>query len=146
MRFVDAPPPREATLALYDSVRWTGYTRDPERLLHAIAHSTYVTSAWDGERLVGLARAISDEATVWFLQDLLVPPDRQRTGLGRALLDRCHARFENVSRGVLLTEDDTAPFYERQGWERARTRGVVTCWVNRSLSPDGPPSPSQPPE
>lgn len=136
MKIVDEPPPREAVLALYESVRWTGYTREPDRLVRAIENSTYVTCAWDGDRLVGLARAISDDATVWFLQDLLVPPDRQRSGLGRTLLDRCAARFEHVSRGVLLTEDDVAPFYERQGWERAEARGVVTCWINRPTPRD----------
>ncbi len=128
-RFEDAPPAPDATRALYEAVGWTDYARDP-RLLEGLAASTYVTAAYEGERLLGLARCVSDGATIWFLQDLLVLPERQSAGLGRALLARCRARFAGVKRGVLLTEESAAGFYEREGWTRPGGLGVVTCWID----------------
>lgn len=126
LRFEDRPPPQVAVTRLYESVGWTGYTRDHARLLRGLAASTYVTSAWDEDECVGLARAISDEATVWFLQDLLVLRERQRQGIGRALLERCEERFADVSRGVLLTEGAAVDFYLATGWTKAEAHDLVS--------------------
>ena len=63
-------------LSLYESVGWAAYTRDPELLTRAIRSSSFVVTARDEQgRLVGLARAISDDATICYLQDILVAPD-----------------------------------------------------------------------
>ena len=51
---------RKGLLELYEDVGWTAYTDEPERLERAIAQSAHVVSAWDGDRLVGLARVVSD--------------------------------------------------------------------------------------
>lgn len=51
-------------LALYDSVGWSAYTREPAVLTRAIQGSSFVVTARDPDgALVGLARAISDDAT-----------------------------------------------------------------------------------
>jgi hypothetical protein len=47
---------------LFDSVGWEHRTRDPERLAQMVRGSMYGVSAYDGEALVGYARAISDGA------------------------------------------------------------------------------------
>ena len=135
MRFETRPPSLDSLLPLYESVGWTAYVRDPAGLERAVANSTYVVAAWEGERLVGLARAISDEASVWFLQDLLVHPDRQRDGLGSALIERCAARFAEVRRGVLLTDPGSAePFYEKHGWKSADGLGMTALVRDRGRS------------
>lgn len=126
VRFETTPPPIDALTALYQAVGWTAYVNDPAGLERALAHSTFVVAAWEGAWLVGLARVISDEASVWFLQDLLVHPDRQGGGIGSALMARCAARFSGVRRAVLLTDREGAgAFYERHGWKRDDALGLV---------------------
>lgn len=96
----------DEVVELYDSVGWSTYTSDPERLVEAVERSTFwVTARRDGA-LVGLARGLSDDFSIFYLQDVLVEPAVQRQGVGRALLDRCLARFEHVRQRVLLTDDD----------------------------------------
>ncbi|MCL1801506.1 MAG: GNAT family N-acetyltransferase, partial [Promicromonosporaceae bacterium] len=56
-------------LALYDSVGWTRYLRDPESLRRALDNSHRVAAAFDGDRLVGTARTISDGESIIYLQD-----------------------------------------------------------------------------
>lgn len=125
VRFETTAPPLEAVTPLYQAVGWTAYVNDPIGLERALANSTFVVAAWEAARLVGLARAISDEASVWFLQDLLVHPDRQNGGIGSALLARCVARFSDVRRGVLLTDREGAGgFYDRNGWKAVDDLGV----------------------
>ncbi len=105
-------------LSLYGSVGWTSYTNDPEVLFRAVKNSAFVISAWNaGGRLVGLARTISDDATICYLQDILVHPEHQGTGVGRALLEQVLERYGHVRQTVLITDDEPwqRAFYESMG-------------------------------
>ncbi|PQZ93892.1 GNAT family N-acetyltransferase [Arthrobacter sp. MYb227] len=110
--------PEAEIISLYDSVEWTAYTKDPQLLYQAIKNSSFVISAWnESGNLVGLARAISDDATICYLQDILVRPDFQRTGVGRALLEQVMERYGHVRQSVLITDDEPRQraFYESMG-------------------------------
>lgn len=105
-------------ISLYESVGWTTYTKDPELLLKAIKSSSFVVSAWSTEgRLVGLARTVSDDATICYLQDILVHPDLHRTGVGRALFEEVLERYRHVRQTVLITDDEPQQraFYQSMG-------------------------------
>ena len=121
----ESAPPVAAAVALYRSVGWTGY--DADRVERAFAGSTFVAAAWEGDALVGLARALSDDASVWFLQDLLVDAGHRRRGLARALVERCRTRFAHVPRAVLLTDaDGPRDFYAALGFREAGALGLVS--------------------
>lgn len=109
----------QEVLSLYDSVGWGAYTNDPANLLRAIAQSAYVVSARDADgSLIGLARTISDDATICYVQDVLVHPDHQGAGVGRALLTEIAERYSHVRQTVLVTDDEPGQraFYEAMGF------------------------------
>lgn len=116
--------PFEKLRSLYDSVGWRAYTEGPaaSQLCQAIQNSTYVVSAWIGDRLVGLARGLSDDVSIFYLQDILVYPDYQGRGIGKALLKDCLNRFRHVRMKVLLTDDrpEQLRFYESMGFTNTR--------------------------
>jgi len=114
---VDTPTTSEL-LALYEGVGWTAYTRDPHTLARGIAGSQRVVTAREGDQLVGLARVVGDGATIAYLQDVLVEPGHQRTGIGRRLVEAVFAPFAAVRQHVLLTDTDPAQraFYESLGF------------------------------
>ena len=94
-------PTRGELLTLYESVGWTAYTSDPAMLERAVAGSSYLVTARRDGVLIGLARAISDDATMCYLQDILVAPRERRTGgpARRAGLSPHHpARCASASR------------------------------------------------
>jgi GNAT superfamily N-acetyltransferase len=104
---------------LYAAVGWSAYTRDPELLAHAVRNSSFVVAARDdGGDLVGLARAISDDSTICYLQDILVRPACQGSGIGRALLASITERYGHVRQTVLITDDEPAQraFYQAMGF------------------------------
>jgi len=109
--------------ALYGAVGWSAYTADPEALAGAIARSTYVVTARETGDLIGLARGLSDDVSIFYLQDILVTPGWQRHGVGRALLSACLERFAHVRQKVLLTDDEDRQhrFYESMGYRDTRT-------------------------
>ncbi|WP_367281552.1 GNAT family N-acetyltransferase [Paeniglutamicibacter sulfureus] len=70
---------------LYSAVGWSAYANSPDTLLTAIQGSHTVAVAHVGNQLVGLARSISDGASICYLQDILVHPDHHRAGLAERL-------------------------------------------------------------
>lgn len=106
-------------LALYASVGWSTYTADPLALRRALDNSSFVVTARDDHgALVGLARALSDDTTICYLQDILVSPPFQGSGVGRALLDQVTQRYAHVRQTVLITDDEPAQrtFYQALGF------------------------------
>ncbi len=104
--------------SLYGSLGWVVYTRDLPGLARAVANSTYVVEARIDGRIVGLARGISDDVSIFYLQDILVLQEHQRRGIGRELLRRCLERFSHVQLKMLLTDDlpEQHRFYEALGY------------------------------
>lgn len=116
--------PFDQLVDLYNSVGWLAYTTDEQRprLQQAIRNSTYVVTLWDGEKIVGLARCISDDVSICYLQDILIHPEHQRHGSGRRLLSNCLERFEHVRTKVLLTDNEERQikFYESLGYRNTK--------------------------
>ncbi len=116
--------PFDQLVDLYNSVGWLAYTTDEQRpkLQEAINNSTYVVTAWSGETLVGLARCLSDDVSICYLQDILIHPELQRHGIGRKMLSNCLERFAHVRMKVLITDDEERQklFYESLGFKNTK--------------------------
>ena len=103
-------------------LRPTGDRAAIERMFDA---SSLVISAWHGDRLVGLARVLSDGVLFSFLCDLAVEPDVQGYGIGKKLIDEVLARCEGTEL-VLRDSDLSSGFYERLGFRR-----VENGWIKK---------------
>ncbi|MEG3342925.1 GNAT family N-acetyltransferase [Streptococcus suis] len=117
----------QAVLDLYASVDWTGYTSRPEMLEKALEHSLLVLAAFDGDRLVGLLRAVGDGYSIIFIQDILVLPAYQRQGIGRHLLEQAVTHFPGIYQLHLLTDntEKTRSFYEELGFTAVESLDCV---------------------
>jgi GNAT superfamily N-acetyltransferase len=113
---------RDDLVALYTAVGWSTYTKEPARLEAAVAGSLTVVTARDGNHLVGLARVVGDGLTIAYLQDILVAPEHQRTGIGRELFRRAFEPHGDVRQKVLITDDQPLQraFYESMGFTEIR--------------------------
>ena len=109
----------EAEIArLYGAVGWTAYTSDLPALREGFANSLLTLAAYDGDRLLGVLRAVGDGKTIVYIQDLLVYPSEQRRGVGTALLREALRRYSSV-RQIALTTDrtpQTLAFYRSLGF------------------------------
>lgn len=109
---------------LYESVGWTGYTGDLDKLCRGLANSHVVVTARDASgTLVGLGRTISDDESVTYVQDLLVKPEFHRQGIGRELLRWLMKRYAHCRFFLLATDPEGTPegrrnhaFYRQLGF------------------------------
>jgi GNAT superfamily N-acetyltransferase len=120
-------------VALYEAVGWSAYTKTPDVLRKAITGSSFVVLARRDPRLVGLARAVSDAATICYLQDVLVRPDEQRKGIGRTLVQAILDHYPTVRKKILLTDDEPGQqtFSEGLGFTQTRDHppGTLRAYV-----------------
>lgn len=103
---------------LFLSVKWESGNY-PEKLVRAMQNSSHVISAWDGNKLVGLVRALDDGETVAFLHYLLVDPAYQGLHIGDELMKQIMSCFESLLYvKVMPSYPKTIPFYERYGFQQ----------------------------
>jgi len=113
--------------ALYEACGWTNYTKDVHMLENACKHSLCIMGAYDGDTLIGLARAVGDGYSILYIQDVLLLPAYRRHGLGSNLLQAVIMRYPGVYQTVLMTDDtpDMQSFYEQNGFVRTESRQLA---------------------
>ncbi len=104
-------------VGLYQSVGWTNYLERVDLLRKGYKHSLCILGAYDEEKLVGIIRAVGDNATILFIQDLLVLPEYQRKGIGTKLIQAILEKYKDVYQIELLTDNSekVVSFYRLVG-------------------------------
>jgi ribosomal protein S18 acetylase RimI-like enzyme len=88
---------------------------DRERMRAMLERANLVVSAWDGERLVGIARSLSDFAWCTYLSDLAVDASYQRRGIGKELVRRTQ-ELGGRATVVLFAAPAAVEYYPRIGF------------------------------
>jgi predicted N-acetyltransferase YhbS len=98
---------------------------DRARMEGMIRHANLVVTAWDGDLLVGISRALSDYAYVTYLSDLAVRVSHQRQGVGKELI-RVTQRVGGPSTGiVLLAAPKAVEYYPHIGFVRHESAWIL---------------------
>ena len=110
---------------LYSEVGWYAYTEDMPALMNGYKNSLLVLAAYENEDLVGIIRVVGDGSTIIFVQDILVFPEKQRQGVGTALLQAVLKRYANVRQIELVTDntEKTTAFYKSLGFRELTELG-----------------------
>ncbi len=94
---------------------WTSPTTRPTETLLAWQHSWPALVVTEGEEVIGFVRALTDGEVTTYIADLLVDLRYRRRGLGRLLVEACHALYPHA-RLDLISEEEAVPFYRREGF------------------------------
>ncbi len=109
--------PCEQLYQLFLAVGWATEDTDDFMLKNfniGFLNSTFVFSAWEGEKLVGCVRVLSDLHFRSVIYDLAVLPEYQNNGIGSELVRRCIAACESSE--WLVQTDSAKAFYEKNGF------------------------------
>jgi len=80
-------------------------------------NASLTVSAWDGDRLVGLSRCLTDFSYVAYLADLVVDAEYQRRGIGKRLIHETRQGLSPECSIVLLAAPTASDYYAPLGFE-----------------------------
>ncbi|MFZ5592761.1 MAG: GNAT family N-acetyltransferase [Pseudomonadota bacterium] len=114
--------------------------RNPDDLKRSFEHSYISCFAYEGEKLIGAARAISDEVYYACIFDVVVAAEYQGQGVGRALMEVLLQKLP-LDKIYLTAPPDKQGFYRKCGFykhnnamaryahpEQAFELGVLSRW------------------
>jgi ribosomal protein S18 acetylase RimI-like enzyme len=106
---------------LYESAGMRRPIRDLERIAKMLKHANLVWTAWEGERLVGIARCLTDFAWTCYLADLAVARDLQHRGVGRGLVEHVRETIGPSTALVLNSAPEALAYYPKIGFTPLET-------------------------
>lgn len=99
---------------VFESVGWS---RDFTNIIQAFGDSYYIT-AYDGKKLVGFARAITDYYYYVGLYDVVVHKDYQNHGIGTFMLKQILDNFDGLE--FILTQiGNSEDYFGKFGFEKS---------------------------
>ena len=109
---------KDQILELYRKNKWSSAEK-PNELLKALENSHSLISAWDGDKLVGLANSISDGYLVVYYPHLLILPGYQEKGIGKMIMEKFQDKYSEFHQQILVADGAAIEFYSKCGFKKA---------------------------
>ena len=113
---------RSATTDDHDAIRgllarngWEKRVADVERFRKMIENASRTVVAFDGEKLVGFARALCDDVSNGYIGTVVVAKDRRGNGVGRELITRLMGDDPQIT-WVLRAGHGSTEFWNKMGF------------------------------
>jgi GNAT superfamily N-acetyltransferase len=90
-----------------------------------LRHANLLCTAWDGDKLVGLARSVTDFEYCCYLSDLAVDEKYQRKGIGRELIKLTQSKLGSQAKLILLSAPKAEAYYPKIGFDAHRSAWVL---------------------
>lgn len=97
---------------------------DLECLDGMISNSNLTVSAWDSDKLVGLARSMTDFNYACYLSDLAVDQSYQNRGIGKQLQALTQEQLNHRCKLILISAPAANGYYDKVGFTNN-----PRCWV-----------------
>ena len=94
----------------------------PEQAAAGLRGTAFLVAAMEDGRAVGMARLVSDGGYIAFLADVIVLPEYQGRGIGRAMMERGMVYMRGQMKegwrtlAALIAAPGKEPFYEKFGF------------------------------
>ncbi|MBI1779972.1 MAG: GNAT family N-acetyltransferase [Sphingobacteriales bacterium] len=111
-------PEIEKVIELYKNCGLPRPVNDKERMQKMYDSSNFIITAWDGDKLVGVCRCITDWAWCTYLADLAVHTDYQQHKIGKRLIDLTREKVEEETMILLLSVPTAFEYYPKFGFEK----------------------------
>lgn len=102
---------------------------EPDRIQAMLDNGNVLVTAWDGDKLVGVSRALTDKVFCTYLSDLAVDIAYQKSGIGKKLVDLTHEAAGHATVLILLAAPAAATYYPKIGMEQ-----FTDCFIIRRKS------------
>lgn len=111
-------PTTAEIIEVYNSSGINRPTTDTERIAAMYKNSNCILTAWDGPKLVGLSRALTDFVYCCYLSDLAVRKEYQKQGIGKELVRRTKEAIGSQCMLLLLAAPAAMEYYPKIGMDK----------------------------
>lgn len=98
---------------------------DLPRLEQMLEKADLLVTAWDGDKVVGVARALTDFVYCCYLSDLAVDENYQRQGIGKELTACIQREIGDAVTLILISAEGAMSYYPRIGLEKCERAFIV---------------------
>jgi GNAT superfamily N-acetyltransferase len=89
-----------------------------------VSNSNLLVSAWDGDKIVGVARSMTDFHYACYLSDLAVDQHYQKTGIGKRLIELTQEQLGPQCKLILIAAPAANEYYGHIGFTHNDR-----CWI-----------------
>lgn len=115
---VGITPDTEAIIEVYKSAELNRPVDDTARIAEMYRNSNLIVSAWDGEKLVGVARSLTDFCYCCYLSDLAVAEECKKAGIGKRLIEITRKDLGEQVTLILLSAPGAMEYYPKVGFDK----------------------------
>ena len=90
-----------------------------------LQHASVLGTAWDGGKLVGVARSVTDFAYCCYLSDLAVDAGYQKQGIGKNLIKLTQSKLGPLAKLILLSAPKAETYYPKLGFAPHRSAWIL---------------------
>lgn len=114
--------------AIIDVFKSSGIVRpagDRERIKRMFDNANLVVSAWSGDELIGVSRALTDYSYCCYVSDLAVKKEFQRKGVGKQLIHLTKEKAGDHATLILLAAPNAMDYYPKVGLESVQNGFMI---------------------
>jgi len=105
---------------------------DPKCIDAMLRHADLLCTAWDGAKLIGIARSVTDFEYCCYLSDLAVDVAYQKQGIGKKLIERTRLSLGPRTNLILLAAPKAEAYYPKVGFSPHHSAWILPA--GRSLT------------
>ena len=118
-------PPVADIIRVFEESGIVRPTHDVARIEKMFARANLVVTAWEGETLVGVCRALTDFSYCCYLSDLAVSKSHQGQGIGQQLIEQVKQEIGDQVALILLSASSAMSYYPRIGFENIENGFII---------------------
>jgi N-acetylglutamate synthase-like GNAT family acetyltransferase len=96
-----------------------------ERIQRMIDNADITITVWNDNKLIGIARAITDYSYCCYLSDLAVDKEYQKSGIGKQLIKELQQQLSEEISLLLLSAPSAMDYYPSVGFNKAENAFLI---------------------
>ncbi|MGF2616542.1 GNAT family N-acetyltransferase [Rossellomorea vietnamensis] len=108
---------------LYKHAGW--WDKRDKRDIEKMLKKQISVGAWNGNTLIGFARAVTDGVFRAYLEDVILHKEWRKSGIGTRMVSSLLDELVHIDIVSLFCEEEHIPFYEKSGFKKSRSQFIM---------------------
>lgn len=113
---IEKPIKANEVIELYKDTGW--WNERTEQDMEKMLSQTLAVGAWENNKLIGFARAITDGVFRAYIEDVVIHSSFNRNGIGTMLIAKLIEELSNIDVISLFCEEDLIAFYNKNEFKK----------------------------